>query len=205
MDDVVERNLTVMDACLEGDVDLLKQLLESGKKPDEFDKRGRTPLHVVTIRGRVDMMELLLLYGADVEVADMFGSQPLHLAGHYATVQCLSRYGASALVKNKRGETPLCLAQRRGVPTEVINYLRKLQSLEERGNKPHDQTIQSNIFCNVRDTWYDFCLDLGIEKLVLVLITLLLLSLYVAYMLNGLVKLIDTRIPIDATYERDEL
>ena len=55
----------------------------------------------------------------------------------------------------------------------------------------------------VRSVWLEFCADLGPEKLIAVVILVLLLSLYVAYIVTGYANQIDTRIPVDA--DRSEL
>ena len=49
---------------------------------------------------------------------------------------------------------------------------------------------------NIKSIWFDFCLDLGPEKLVIVLLLILLLSLYIAYVATDLSRTYDTRIPI---------
>ena len=49
----------------------------------------------------------------------------------------------------------------------------------------------------VHSLWLEFCTDLGAERLVLVILVILVLSLYVAYFATGIAKQIDTRIPIN--------
>ena len=49
---------------------------------------------------------------------------------------------------------------------------------------------------SVKNIWFDFCLDLGPEKLVVVLLVILLLSLYTAYIATDFARMYDTRVPI---------
>ena len=57
----------------------------------------------------------------------------------------------------------------------------------------------------VKNIWDEFCNDLGIKRLGLLLILVLCLSLYVAYTITGYSQLLDTRIPIQLDSQRVEL
>ena len=59
----------------------------------------------------------------------------------------------------------------------------------------------------VRGVWYEFCADLGVERLVIVIVIALCFSLYVAYIVTGVAKRIDMRIPIDinSAHQKQEL
>ena len=66
---------------------------------DERDSRGRTALHLSSIRGTEEIMRLLLEHGADVSAVDLHGNTPLHYCGHIETIQCLLDYGAEIFTK----------------------------------------------------------------------------------------------------------
>ena len=57
----------------------------------------------------------------------------------------------------------------------------------------------------VKNLWLDFCADLGPERLVIVLVVIVCISLYVAYVVTGFAKMYDTRIPIRAGEGHTEL
>ena len=66
---------------------------------EERDSRGRTALHLSSIRGTDDMMRLLLENGADVSAIDFHGNTPLHYCGHIETIQCLLEFGSDIYAK----------------------------------------------------------------------------------------------------------
>lgn len=66
---------------------------------EERDSRGRTALHLSSIRGTDDIMRLLLEKGGDVSAVDFHGNTPLHYSGHTETIQCLLEYGADIFAK----------------------------------------------------------------------------------------------------------
>ncbi len=72
----------------------------------------------------------------------------------------------------------------------------------------YQQTRQTNASPHsggVKNLWLDFCADLGPERLVIVLVVIVCISLYVAYVATGFAKMYDTRIPIQAGEGHTEL
>ena len=72
----------------------------------------------------------------------------------------------------------------------------------------HQDTQQSGVQQHsggVKNLWLDFCADLGPERLVIVLVVIVCISLYVAYVVTGFAKMYDTRIPIRAGEGHTEL
>lgn len=66
-------------AAQDGDLELVKRLLNEGYQPNVFDDLGWTPLHYAAKGGHLDVMRLLLASGADVNANDerVIGNTPL--------------------------------------------------------------------------------------------------------------------------------
>ncbi|XP_057463491.1 integrin-linked protein kinase 1-like [Actinidia eriantha] len=115
-DDLVEEEreidptVRLMYLAHEGDLEGIKELLESGTDVNFRDIDDRTALHVAACQGFGDVVELLLKNGADVDPEDRWGSRPLADAIHYKNhdvIKLLEKHGAKPLmapmhVKNAR-------------------------------------------------------------------------------------------------------
>jgi len=119
------RGKSVRVAVVEGDVESLRALLESGADVDERDGKGLTPLMLAALNRKVDMVKILLEYGADVEAEDKRGWRPLRYAirgGDAGVVKILLEYGADMDVKDEDGNTFLHRAAEKG-HTKVVKVL----------------------------------------------------------------------------------
>ncbi|CAO3640921.1 unnamed protein product [Cunninghamella blakesleeana] len=127
----------LMDACCQGDINKVQQLLKSTKptlNPNLIrDSKLRSPLLIACAAGRADLVRLLISYGSDVNnpVGDIIGNRPLDLAvisNDVETVLVLLEAGAkvyipsSSSVNNNdrvpireraRARSPIDLAQSR--------------------------------------------------------------------------------------------
>jgi len=84
-------------ACQNGDIDMIRLLIDLGADIDMRDGTNRTALHLVCKYGYTDCMAELIALGADVMTRDQVGTTPLHLACEYgraATAAELIRTGA---------------------------------------------------------------------------------------------------------------
>ncbi|XP_053571224.1 ankyrin repeat domain-containing protein 46 isoform X3 [Bombina bombina] len=93
VNDSSQTNVPLLQACIDGDFNYSKRLLESGFDPNIRDSRGRTGLHLAAARGNVDICQLLHKFGADLLATDYQGNTALHLCGHVDTIQFLVTNG----------------------------------------------------------------------------------------------------------------
>jgi ankyrin repeat protein len=126
-------------AASAGDASVMRVLMASGADPRLVTKDGTTPLMMaagldrwlaesrVTESRALEAVRVALAFGADVNAANAIGQTALHAAGFNDAVsiaQELVDHGAKINVKNKRGETPLMIAETALVSLNMvgINY-----------------------------------------------------------------------------------
>ncbi|NP_001090330.1 cyclin-dependent kinase inhibitor 2B L homeolog [Xenopus laevis] len=105
---------TLCCASARGDVNLARQMLQSGIPVNAPNSHGRTPIQVMMM-GSPQMAELLLDYGADPSVPDpSTGTCPTHDAareGFLDTLLVLLRNGANLYEpRDNYGQRPIDLA-----------------------------------------------------------------------------------------------
>ena len=84
-------------ASFNGDVEVVRFLVEHGTDATAQDKNGSTPLHFASKNGHVEVMQFLVEHGAHPTAQNKYGSTPSHLASTNVT-----DYGPT------RGATVLC-------------------------------------------------------------------------------------------------
>lgn len=97
-----------------GDIEQVRELIDSGADFDEVDFVAGSPLHIAAVRGYTDVVDLLIKHGADVD-SEEFGKSdtPLHwaaLGGHSLIIEKLISAGASTDATNDYGNAPLHIA-----------------------------------------------------------------------------------------------
>ena len=130
--------ISIHEAAALGNIEVVKQFLDSGTDVNAKDETGGTPLDEAAGWGRKDMVELLIAKGADVNAKfDDDGSTPLHLSawkGHFETAELLITADADVNAKMEDGDTPLDLAEResrrdssqvKAAKKEIADLLRK--------------------------------------------------------------------------------
>lgn len=103
------------EACINGNYQLVKMLIEQGHAINVRDNAGWLPLHEASNHGHRDVVELLLDNGAQSMINDKGGTNcdgisPLYDAasnGHLRVIQLLLDRGAKATIKTDANETPL--------------------------------------------------------------------------------------------------
>ncbi|XP_070552276.1 ankyrin repeat domain-containing protein 46-like [Ptychodera flava] len=201
----------IIQACAEGDVDRLQRLLACGFDPNITDHRGRNAAHMASCRGSAECLRILDEFGCDVTAADNLGNTPLHLCGHIETVNFLSEHGVQVNQINKHGQTPLMMAERRGVDREVLALLCKLTKrtgkrgaamllgrmqgkfVPSRGSASllaSDSTVTQSAMIVAKNVWWEFVDGLGFRKLVILMFGIAMLSLYIACASSGIIPLV---------------
>ena len=95
-------------AVLQGNINAVQQLIESGANINKRDQFGSTPLIIAVTFGRDEIASMLLNAGADINVTNNEGSTPLHLAalfGRTEIVKTLLNQGADRDIRNNSGAT----------------------------------------------------------------------------------------------------
>ncbi|GAA0163693.1 non-receptor serine/threonine protein kinase [Lithospermum erythrorhizon] len=108
--DEIDPRIRLMYLVNEGDLEGIKELLDSGTDVNFKDTDNRTALHVAACQGYGDVVKFLLENGAEVDPKDRWGSTPLADAVHYKNhdvIKLLESNGAQPLaapmhVKNVR-------------------------------------------------------------------------------------------------------
>ncbi|XP_076763240.1 tonsoku-like protein [Xylocopa sonorina] len=105
-------------ACINGNIEAVEKLLESGHTTNIRDHFGWTPLHEAANHGHIEIAKLLLKHGANIDDPGSLmcqGVTPLHDAascGNFAMIRFLIEHGANVLLKTDEGDTVLdCLEQ----------------------------------------------------------------------------------------------
>lgn len=114
----IDPGIKLMYLANDGDLDGIRELLDSGTDVNFHDTDGRTSLHVAACQGRPDVVELLLERGADVDVQDQWGSTALADAIYYKNhdvIKLLEKQGA------KLPMAPMLVQNAREVPEYEIN------------------------------------------------------------------------------------
>jgi len=109
---------TKLMACLhlavqQGDIALIRSLIESGGDVGARNEDGCTPLHTAALHGQTGAARILISEGADVNAEDSGGFTALHRAarrGRVETAKLLIEAGANLNACRNEGWTPLCTA-----------------------------------------------------------------------------------------------
>ncbi|KAG6973099.1 hypothetical protein JG687_00001103 [Phytophthora cactorum] len=112
-------------AAGDGDVDTVKNLIDTGSDVNSVDAHSLTPLLSASRHGHTQMVQFLVGKGADINKSDQEGDTPLIIAaieGHVEIVQFLLEIGDDVGKKSKNGNTPLICAAKSG-QLEVVQLL----------------------------------------------------------------------------------
>lgn len=114
----IDPRVRLMYLANEGDLEGLRELLDSGMDVNFRDIDNRTALHVAACQGFSDVVEFLLKNGAEIDLEDRWGSTPLADAIHYKNhdvIKLLEKHGAQHLM------APMHVNNAREVPEYEID------------------------------------------------------------------------------------
>ncbi|MBA0600921.1 hypothetical protein Gorai_004115 [Gossypium raimondii] len=114
----IDPRVRLMYMANEGDLEGIKELLDSGTNVNFKDIDGRTALHVAACQGLTDVVRLLLDRGAEVDSKDRWGSTPLADAVYYKNqdvIKLLEKHGAKPPI------APMHVQNSREVPEYEID------------------------------------------------------------------------------------
>lgn len=75
--------------CSEGNVSIVKELIENGADVNASNKDGITALHAAVRANNIDCVDILLENGAYVDPLDADGSTPIHYVAEIGSVEIL--------------------------------------------------------------------------------------------------------------------
>ena len=106
---------TLFDLARDGNIVLIKRVVDSGADVNAGDEDGKAPLHWAAVHDKVDAIRCLVREcKANVNVCDSGGNAPLHWATWYdkvAAIRCLvSECKANVDAVDEEGRTALHLA-----------------------------------------------------------------------------------------------
>uniref|UniRef100_A0A1Q3G429 Putative apoptosis-stimulating of p53 protein 2 n=1 Tax=Culex tarsalis TaxID=7177 RepID=A0A1Q3G429_CULTA len=99
----------LLDASLEGELELVKITASQVSNPSAANDEGITALHNAICAGHVEIVKFLVEFGCDVNAQDSDGWTPLHCAAscnNLSMVKFLVESGASLFAKVSDNETP---------------------------------------------------------------------------------------------------
>lgn len=108
----MDSNFPLHEACRDGNLTIIRNLLEAGANPNQCNSTGETPLHVVCAEciqpSAAFIVDSLLKAGAKPTIADDNGTTPLmHAADNPLTLEMLIAYGAELNKQDELGNTAL--------------------------------------------------------------------------------------------------
>lgn len=117
--------VTVLEAVLQKDTDLLRKLLVTGQSANPLPGDPISPLHAAIATSDTLALRMLLSMGADPNIRDSSGDAPLHDAirtKNITAVASLLHMGANPDLKDHYGNSPTRLAGRNVI---ILKLLRK--------------------------------------------------------------------------------
>lgn len=147
-------------ACAEGNLDLVKSLIEKGADIEAKNNDGRTALMWACENGIIEIVSFLVEKGANLNTKDSQGLTAVCNAagnGHFAVVKLLVENGANIRIKTNDTVLAVAEAQKGGYEQIALYLEEKLESMSISGNCDLHKTMKAVTYC--KD-----CGDLMCEK-----------------------------------------
>ncbi|XP_055326162.1 ankyrin repeat and protein kinase domain-containing protein 1-like, partial [Sitodiplosis mosellana] len=145
MSNKIDNGQTAMHiAAEEGNIGMIKLLLDDGVSPNIVDGHFSTPFHVTAQTGREDIAQILIESGAKINARNIQAWTPLHYAalwGHAKFIELLMSCGADVDVYDLNGCTPLHIAALNGKVDAVqrlIEFGAYIFANDNKGLTPYD-------------------------------------------------------------------
>ncbi|KAG2236854.1 hypothetical protein INT48_002667 [Thamnidium elegans] len=101
-------------AAGDGQLDRVKELVETGVDVNSHDQFGYTAMHAAVSYGQIDIVKYLLEKGANVNIEDFEKDTPLYVAETVEMAQLLLDHGADPKRVNEEGLSPAVTALEEG-------------------------------------------------------------------------------------------
>ena len=135
-------------AAEEGNVDIVKSLLERGTDVCIRNDHDRTPLNLAAMKGNLEVVRLLIEWGAaEVDSRDKSGWTPLHEAsrhGHLEVSRVLVDYGANVNAREHSHYTPMHLSAEQGhlgIAKLLLERGADMHALNVHGQTPYQSSL----------------------------------------------------------------
>lgn len=121
-------------AAYNGDIELVRKILNNNVNPDERDSFGGTALHAAMFQKNTEIITLLINYGFDVNAQGLSnGYTPLHdavWANNLAALEILLKHMAKTDIRGKDGLSPYEKALKENKKKRLSNSLNQKVSLQ---------------------------------------------------------------------------
>lgn len=138
-------------AIKDGEVDLVKKLLENGFNPNQAFDDGITPLHMAVIHNQDEIANILLQNGANIKAKEATtDATPLHFAALYGRAniaKLLIEKGAAVNDEMKFNITPLLVAAQFKQPQLIellLNHKANIHHTDQEGFTALHLSAQNN-------------------------------------------------------------
>ena len=115
----------LISACIDGNIDEVKKIIEAGGSVKKSNRDGWTPLYIASCNGHLDVVKILIALGGLVNKANKDGWTPIWIAscnGHLEIVKVLIKAGGLVNLADNYFRTPLYIASCNG-HLEIVKVL----------------------------------------------------------------------------------
>ncbi|KAI8980432.1 ankyrin repeat-containing domain protein [Pilobolus umbonatus] len=131
-------------AAGDGQLDRVKELIESGVDVNSHDQFGYTAMHAAVSYNQIEVVEYLITKGADINVRDYEKDTPLFVAETVRMADLLIKNGADPYLTNESGITAASTALEEGWE-EVAHYIAKITKEELIKTEEEDGLAHLNV------------------------------------------------------------
>ena len=141
-------------ACIKGNQEIVRFLLDNGGCPDIQEPSGNTPLHLAAWRNHVEVVRMLAEHSKNIDCGNSEDNSALTWAaayGHTNVCEILLNNGADINHINRHGDTPLHRAAKFGFLSTVNLLLESKANIKGRNN---DGFTPLHMAAQCDDNWH---------------------------------------------------